>query len=95
MDLKHRLIDQYQFGFRKNHSTFMALVSILESITLALDNLEFSLRILVDFRKAFDTVEHSILLNEVHHYGIRGPALKWFNSYLTNRYQYVDYDNTT
>ena len=92
---KHRLLYQYQFGFRKNHSTFMALVSLLESITSALDNLEFSICILIDFRKAFDTVEHSILLNKLHHYGIRGTTLQWFNSYLTNRYQYVNYNNTT
>ena len=92
---KHRLLYQYQFGFRKNHSTFMALVTLLESITSALDNLEFSICILIDFRKAFDTVEHSILLNKSHHYGIRGTALQWFNSYLTNRYQYVNYNNTT
>ena len=92
---KHRLLYQYQFGFRKNHSTFMALVTLLESITSALDNLEFSICILIDFRKAFDTVEHSILLNKLNHYGIRGTALQWFNSYLTNRYQYVNYNNTT
>ena len=92
---KHRLLYQYQFGFRKNHSTFMALVTLLESITSALDNLEFSICILIDFRKAFDTVEHSILLNKLHHYGIRGTALQWLNSYLTNKYQYVNYNNTT
>ena len=92
---KHRILYQYQFGFRKNYSTFMALVTLLESITSALDNLEFSICILIDFRKAFDKVEHSILLNKLHHYGIRGTALQWFNSYLTNRYQYVNYNNTT
>ena len=73
----------------------MALVTLLESITSALDNLEFSICILIDFRKAFDTVEHSILLNKLHHCGIRRTALQWFNSYLTNIYQYVNYNNTT
>ena len=73
----------------------MALVTSLESITSALDNLAFSICILIDFRKAFDTVEHSILLNKLHNYGIRGTALQWFNIYLTNRYQYVNYNNTT
>ena len=72
----------------------MALVTLLESITSALDYLEFSICILIDFRKAFDTVEHSFLLNKLHHYGIRGTALQWLNSYLTNKYQYVNYNNT-
>ena len=92
---QHRLLYQYQFGFRKNHSTFMALVTLLEAITSALGNLEFSICILIDFRKSFDTVEHSILLNKLHHYRIRGTALQWFNSYLTNRYQYVNYNATS
>ena len=56
---KHSFLYQYQFRFRKNHSTFMALVTLLESVTSALDNLEFSICILIDFRKAFDTVGHT------------------------------------
>ena len=73
----------------------MALVILLEKITEALDNLEFAICILIDFRKAFDTVEHNILLQKLYHYGIRGNALQWFNSYLSNRYQYVNYNNTS
>ena len=92
---KHQLLYQYQFGFRKNHSTFMALVVLLEKITAALDNSEFAVCIFIDFRKAFDTVEHSILLDKLYHYGIRGHALKWFSSYLTKRYQFVNYNNTS
>ena len=91
---KHKLLYQYQFGFRRNHSTFMALVILLENITTALDNTEFAICILIYFRKAFETVKHSILLDKLYHYGIRGNALQWFNSYLTNRYQYVKYNNT-
>ena len=59
---KHQLVYQYQFGFLKNNSTFMALVVLLEKITAALDNSEFAVCIFIDFRKAFDTVEHIILL---------------------------------
>ena len=80
--------------FRRSHSTFIALVILLENITTALDNTEFAVCMLIDFSKAFDTVEHSILLDKLYHYGIRGIALHWFNSYLTNRYQYVKYNNT-
>ena len=90
---KHQLLYQYQFGFRKNHSTFMACVIPLEKITAALDDSEFAVCILIDFRKAFDTVEHNILLEKLSHYGIRGTALKWFTSYLIDRYQYVNYIN--
>ena len=64
---KHQLFYQYQFGFRKNHSTFMALVILLEKNTDALDDSEFAVCILIDFRKAFDTVEHHILLKKLSH----------------------------
>ena len=73
----------------------MALLILLEKITDALDNSEFAVCILIDFRKAFDTVDNNILLDKLYHYGIRGNALRWFNCYLTNRYQYVNYNNTS
>ena len=73
----------------------MALLILLEKITDALDDSEFAVCILIDFRKAFDTVDHHILLDKLYHYGIRGNALRWFNCYLTNRYQYVNYTNTS
>ena len=92
---KHKLLYDYQFGFRKNHSTFLALVTLLEQITTALDNAEFAICVLIDFRKAFDTVNHSILLQKLYQYGIRGNAHGWFQSYWSNRSQYVNYDNTT
>ena len=92
---KHHLLYQYQFVFRKNHSAFMASLILLENITDALDNSEIAVCILIDFRKAFDTVDHTILLDKLYHYGIRGNSLRWFNYYLTNRYQYVNYNNTS
>ena len=49
----------------------------------------------MDFRKAFDTIDHTILLDKLYHYGIRGNALRRFNCYLTNRYQYVNCNNTS
>ena len=58
-----------------------------------MDTSEFAL--FINFRKAFDTVDHNILLDKLYHYGIRGNALRWFNCYLTNRYQYVNYNNTS
>ena len=85
----HDCIYELQFGFRAKHSTQHALASLTELVRLALDEGKFACGIFVDFQKAFDTVDHSILLNKLEHYGVRGLANDWFRSYLTNRKQYV------
>ena len=78
-----------QFGFRTNHNTNHALIQLTEEIRTAIDNGQYASGIFVDLQKAFDTVEHNILLNKLNHYGIRGIVNNLFKSYLTNRYQYV------
>ena len=78
-----------QFGFRANHSTNHALIDITENVKSALDNKMHACGIFVDLQKAFDTVNHKILLDKLSHYGIRGIANDWFSSYLSNRTQYV------
>ena len=78
-----------QFGFRKKHSTNHALIEITETIRQALDNKKFACGIFVDLQKAFDTVNHDILVAKLEHYGIRGSANQWFASYLKNRTQFV------
>ena len=78
-----------KFGFRKNNSTSLALIQITEKIKESIDKGKHGCGIFVDLRKAFDTVNHNILLTKMEHYGIRGLALQWFKSYLTNRKQYV------
>ena len=85
----HNILFENQFGFRKNNSTSLALIQITEKIKETIDNKKFGCGIFIDLRKAFDTVNHNILLNKLEHYGIRGFALNWFNSYLSNRKQYV------
>ena len=85
---KNNIIYKLQFGFRKKHSTNHALVDITENIRKALDNGKFACGIFIDLRKAFDTVNHNILINKLNHYGIR-VANNWYKSYLTNRSQYV------
>ena len=66
---------------------------MLENIRNALDNGECAVGIFLDFQKAFDTVDHNILLDKLFNYGIRGIALEWFKSYLSNRHQVVKYNN--
>ena len=78
-----------QFGFRKKHSTNHTLINITENIRNALDSGQFACGIFVDLQKAFDTVDHEILLSKLNHYGIRGISNSWFKSYLSCRSQYV------
>ena len=78
-----------QFGFRTGHSTDHALISLTETIKASLDKKRFGCGIFIDLQKAFDTVNHDILLKKLEHYGIRGTALNWFKSYLSNRKQFV------
>ena len=78
-----------QFGFQKNISTSVALIQITEKIKEAIDNRKYGCGLFIDLRKAFDIVNHAILLTKMEHYGIRGTALEWFKSYLNNRKQYV------
>ena len=65
------LIYKLQFGFRKKHSTEHALLSIVEEIIKNLNNGDFSCGAFIDLEKAFDTVNHKILLSKLHDYGIR------------------------
>ena len=85
----YQCIYSLQFGFRKKHSTNHALIDITETIRQALDNKKFACGIFVDLQKAFDTVNHDILIDKLEHYGIRGTANNWFASYLKNRSQFV------
>ena len=89
---RHKLFNKFQFGFRTNHSTFMALIILIENLVNALDNGKCAVGIFLDFHKAFDTVDHSILLDKLHCYGTRGIANQWFFSYLSNRQQSVVYN---
>ena len=76
----------------KNHSTQLALTILMDKLMKSVDNGDHVICVFLDFSKAFDTVDHLILLNKLHHYGIRWSALDWFWSYLSNRQQFVTYN---
>ena len=78
---KQNILYDKQFWFRSNHSTEHAILSIVK-IQEAIEEGNFSCRIFLDFRKAFDTVNHEILIEKLEYYGIRGGPKKWFISYL-------------
>ena len=84
---------EQQFGFRNNHSTNHALIQITEKIRQALDKNEYACGTFIDLQKAFDTVNHEILLKKLEHYGIRGIPNNWFRSFLTERYQFTTVSN--
>ena len=85
----NNIIYNLQFGFRQQYSTSHALINITEIIRKALDDENIGCGVFVDLQKAFDTVEHQILLAKLSHYVIRGVSNDWFKSYLSNRSQYV------
>lgn len=86
---KHKLINDCQHGFREGKSTQTALASFVHEVTKAMDNKKESIGIFYDYSKAFDSVNHEILLKKLPNYGIRGNALAWIRSYLKDRKQLV------
>ena len=85
----HNILYPIQFGFRQKRSNNHALIQITESICNSTDNNEFGCSIFIDLKKAFDTVNHSILLSKLNHYIVRGKAYDWFQLNLSNREQFV------
>ena len=94
----HNLLSEQQYGFRSQHSTELACVKLVDYITTEMDNIKKiktpRTAIFLDLSKAFDTLNFNILLNKLQYYGIHGIALSLIKSYLTNRFQYVQFENS-
>jgi len=85
----NNLFFENQYGFRKAHSTELACLHLVEKSIWSLENNQIPFNIYVDLRKAFDTIDHEILLSKLDYYGIKNMALDLLRSYLTNRKQFV------
>ena len=93
----HNILSDNQYGFPKHHSTASAYVLALlyDKISSAIDNKECTVGIFIDLSKAFDTIDHNILILKLEHYGVPGTSLRGFESYLRNRQQYVEFNGVS
>ena len=87
------ILYKYQFGFIPNKNTTHAISTLVDYVINSLENNEISCSIFLDSSKAFDTIDHKILLNKLYMYGIRGITHNWFKNYLSERYQCVSINN--
>ena len=92
--VKNKLLYDSQYGFRKYHSTEFAALEFTDKIITNLDQSKLPIAIFLDLSKAFDTIDHSILIHKLHYYGIQGTSLNWFKSYLDNRQQFVQFNDS-
>ena len=91
----HALFNDSQYGFQKYHSTELAALELVDQIHKEIDENKISFSVFLDLSKAFDTLDHDILLHKLQYYGITGTSLNWFRRYLTEHYQYVDYNGAS
>ena len=93
--LKFKLLSPNQFGFQSGVSTSHAISAVYDDLLNNADKKYYSCCLFLDLSKAFDTVDHNILLRKMsHQFGIRGLENKFFESYLSNRFQYVRINNS-
>ena len=89
----NEILYKKQFGFQEGHSTKHAIMQLIDNINNSFEKNHFALGVFIDLSKAFDTVDHYILITKLKQYGIQGNNMRWFESYLSNRKQYIAYNN--
>ena len=92
---KNNFFYDFQFGFRPHHSTNQALLNSVDDILMKLNDNCFVAGIFLDFSKAFDSLNHTILLEKLYNYGFRGAMFNWFKTYLSGRSQFTIVNNVT
>ena len=86
---KYKILSEAQYGFRKGHSTTTCTLSLLDNIYAGMEHGQLTGVVFLDLKKAFDMVNHKILMKKLQKYGFNYLTVKWFESYLTGRYQCV------
>ena len=89
-----RCIYKFQYGFKKDTSTADALSELIDTLNDNLNKGNISLGVFIDLKKAFDTVDHQILLEKLTNCGIQGRVIAWIKKYLENRSQYVQIESS-
>ena len=92
--VENNILYQKQLGFQNLHSTDHAILQLMNQLTDAFSQEKYNLGIFIDLSNAFDTVNHNILLEKLKAYGIQSENPKWFRSYLSNRKQFISYDDS-
>ena len=93
--IEHDILYQSQYGFRRFHSTELAALELIDRIRQKIGQKKVPFLVFLDLSKAFDTLNHDILLTKLYYYDTKGMSLSWFTSYLENRYQYVEQNGTS
>ena len=92
---ENQMLYSKQFGFQRGYSTEYAIMQVVDQINLSFEKNNFTLGIFIELSKAFDTVDHDILITKLENYGVNGNNLPWFQSNLKNRKQQLNFNNKT